>query len=78
MRGLCITSKLKRQRFWAPKHVLDSKVALSKQCRTAALRTSTKGSPLGTYNRSIRESQSVEGLRSRLSPKGSNEVWSLL
>ena len=34
-----------------------------------ALRTPTKGEPLGTYNRSIRESQRVKGLRSKLSPK---------
>ena len=34
-----------------------------------ALRTPCKGCPLGTYNRSIRESQRVQGLRSKLSPK---------
>ena len=34
-----------------------------------ALRTPTKGSPLGSYNRNKRESQRVNGLRSKLSPK---------
>ena len=37
-----------------------------------ALRTPTKGysiKPLGTYNRSTRESQNVKGLRSKLRPK---------
>ena len=34
-----------------------------------ALRTPTKGKPLGTFNRNIRESQRVQGLRSKLSPK---------
>ena len=34
-----------------------------------ALRTVTEGWPLGPYNRSIRESQRVKGLRSKLSPK---------
>ena len=34
-----------------------------------ALRTPTKGQPLGTYNRSTEESQRVKGLRSKLSPK---------
>ena len=35
----------------------------------AALRTPTEGKPLGTCNRSIRESRRVKGLRSKLSPK---------
>ena len=34
-----------------------------------ALRTPTKGSPSITYNKNIRESQRVKGLRSKLSPK---------
>ena len=34
-----------------------------------ALKTPTKGKPLGTYKRSIRESPRVKGLRSKLSPK---------
>ena len=34
-----------------------------------ALRTPTKGEPLITYNRKIRESQRVKGLRSKLSRK---------
>ena len=34
-----------------------------------ALRTPTKGQPLGTYSRNIKESQRVKGLRSKLSPK---------
>ena len=38
-------------------------------CNYLALRTPTKGQPVGTYTRTIRESQRVEGLRSKLSPK---------
>ena len=35
----------------------------------AALRTPTKGLPLGTYNGSVKESPKVKGLRSKQSPK---------
>ena len=38
-----------------------------------ALRTPTKGQPLGTYNRSTRESHRVQGLRSKLSLKKRSE-----
>ena len=38
-----------------------------------ALRTPTRGSLIGTYNRNIRESQRVKGLRSKLSPK--EYIW---
>ena len=34
-----------------------------------ALRTPTKGQPLGTYNWTIKESQHVKGLRSKLNPE---------
>ena len=34
-----------------------------------ALRMPTTGDPLGTYNRNRRESERVEGLRSKLGPK---------
>ena len=34
-----------------------------------ALRTPARGKPLVAHNRNIRESQRVEGLRSKLSPK---------
>ena len=34
-----------------------------------ALRTPTKGLSLSTYNRNMRESQNVQGLRSKLSPR---------
>ena len=37
-----------------------------------ALRTPTKGKPLGTYKRNMRESQGVKGLRSKLCPKETN------
>ena len=33
-----------------------------------------RAKPLGTYNRSIRESRTVEGLRSKLSPKELHKV----
>ena len=38
-----------------------------------ALKTPTKGLPLGTYNRSISESQRVKGLRSKLGRKEADE-----
>ena len=44
-----------------------------------ALRTPTKGEPLGTDKRNIRESQRVKGLGSKLSPKefkeDENNFW---
>ena len=39
-----------------------------------ALRTRTKGCHLGTYNRSIGESQKNKGLKSKLDPKESFEA----
>ena len=69
--------------FPRPKPVFTSRIIVSyivyhpftDPCHTAssknymALRTPTKGQPLITYHRNIRESQRVKGLRSKLSPK---------